>query len=108
MKRMIFTLSLLVGAFFPLMANPAYPGKIPYRQPDGSVVYVRQYGDEWFHYTTDDTGRFVELGEDGFLRETEGPSYSDYLAARGQRAKAWSPIHRSSGKISAAISSPSW
>ena len=95
MKRMIFTLSLLVGAFFPLMANPAYPGKIPYRQPDGSVVYVRQYGDEWFHYTTDDTGRFVELGEDGFLRETEGPSYSDYLAARGQRAQAWSPIHRS-------------
>lgn len=95
MKKLIFTLSLLVGAFFSLMANPAYPGKIPYRQPDGTVVYVRQHGDEWYHYTTDDKGRFVELGEDGFLRETTGPSYSDYLAAMNRRRQAWSPVNRS-------------
>ena len=33
-------------------AMPAYPFPIKVKQPDGSELTIRIYGDEWFHYTT--------------------------------------------------------
>ena len=91
MKRLILTLAILSAATLPLMAIPAYPGRIPFRQSDGSIVYVRQHGDEWYHYTTDDSGRCVEVGEDGFLHATEKPSRAEFAAAMQNRNKAYRP-----------------
>lgn len=90
--------ALLLGVIHTLSAIPAYRGKIPYRQPDGSVVQVRLNGDEWFHWTTDVSGRTVVRNDDGFLREAT----VDFSALREQARKerrraesatagAWSP-----------------
>lgn len=94
-KSSIVLILCLLGEYL-LVANPAYPGKIAYRQPDGSIVYVRMHGDEWYHYTTDEKGRVVELSESGFLVETEKPSREMYEQAVARRraagaARAWSP-----------------
>ena len=90
MRKFLFTISLVLWTL-PMLANPAYPGKIPYRQPDGSIVYVRQVGDEWYHYAVDERGRVVEKGADGFLVEAEKPSYSEYVEAQVRRSRALAP-----------------
>lgn len=91
MKRMILTLAVFAAATLSLMAIPAYPGRIPFRQSDGSIVYVRQHGDEWYHYTTDDSGRCVKVGEDGFLHETARPTWAEYESASRLRNQAYRP-----------------
>ena len=97
MKRILLTLAIFAAAQLSLMANPAYPGKIPVRLPDGRTVYVQQHGDEWFHYTTDESGRCVKRGPDGFLQEAEKPTMAEFEAAQRLRnnaprpAGAWTP-----------------
>ena len=39
-------------------AVPAYPGLMPFTQPDGTTILVQSGGDEWSHYL---------LSEDGYL-----------------------------------------
>ena len=39
-------------------AVPAYPGLMPFTQPDGTTILVQSVGDEWSHYL---------LSEDGYL-----------------------------------------
>ena len=91
MKRILLTLAVFAAARLSLVANPAYPGKIPCRLPDGSVVYVQQHGDEWLHYTTDEAGRCVKRGPDGFLHEAAMPTVDQYEAARRLRNNAIRP-----------------
>ena len=74
MKKILATLALLLGALHILSAVPAYPGKIQVTQPDGSVITIRIHGDEWYHYATDDLGRIVARGADGFFRPAALPS----------------------------------
>lgn len=84
----------LIAFFLPLLtllANPAYPGKIPYRQPDGRVIYVQQHGDEWYHYTTDESGRVVALDERGFIVAAEMPSREEFDEAQQLRKAAYGP-----------------
>lgn len=83
MKRILATLALLLGALHILSAIPAYPGKIQVTQPDGSVITIRIHGDEWYHYATDDLGRIVARGADGFFRPAALPSE----AARAEAAE---------------------
>jgi len=49
--KMLFLLGLCVGMIFQgtsiAMACPATPKEFPLVQPDGSIVMVRQWGDEW-------------------------------------------------------------
>ena len=95
MKRILATLALLLGALHILSAVPAYPGKIQVTQPDGSVITIRIHGDEWYHYATDDLGRVVARGADGFFRPAALPSEAARAeavemrkAAQQMRAKA--------------------
>ena len=83
MKRILATLALLLGALHILSAIPAYPGKIQVTQPDGSVITIRIHGDEWYHYATDELGRVVARGTDGFFRPAALPSE----AARAEAAE---------------------
>ena len=95
MKKILATLALLLGALHILSAVPAYPGKIQVTQPDGSVITIRIHGDEWYHYATDERGRVVARGADGFFRPAEKPSEAARAeavemqqAARRMRAQA--------------------
>ena len=84
MKKILATLALLLGALHILSAIPAYPGKIRVTQPDGSVITIQVHGDEWFHYVTDENGRVIARGADGFFHPAEMPS----AAQRAEAAEA--------------------
>ena len=92
MKRILVTLALLLGAIHILSAIPAYPGKIQVTQPDGSVITIQVHGDEFYHYVTDERGRVVARGADGFFRAAAMPDRADADEARAkafqQRAQA--------------------
>ena len=88
MKRILATFALLLGALHILSAIPAYPGKIKVTQPDGSVITIQVHGDEWLHYVTDERGRVVARGEDGFFRQTAKPSAAEREEAQSMRRAA--------------------
>ena len=88
MKKILASVALLVGALHILSTVPAYPGKIRVTQPDGSVITVRLHGDEWFHYITDESGRVVARGEDGFYRPASKPTREQYREAAEMRRSA--------------------
>ena len=88
MKRILATLALLLGALHILSAIPAYPGKIKVTQPDGSVITIQVHGDEWLHYVTDERGRVVARGEDGFFRPAAKPSAAEREEAQSMRRAA--------------------
>ncbi len=82
MRKLISTLAALccvISAF----AGPAYPGLRPYTQPDGTVIMIRQNGDEFCHWLTDAAGNIVEKGTDGFIR----PASASQLDARRAAAR---------------------
>ena len=88
MSKILATLALLSGALQILLAVPAYPGKIKVTQPDGSVLTIRIHGDEWFHYITDESGRVVAQGADGFYRQAEMPTAAQQEEALQMRLQA--------------------
>lgn len=88
MKRILATFALLLGALHILSAIPAYPGKIKVTQPDGSVITIRVHGDEWLHYVTDERGRVVARGEDGFFRPAAKPTAAAREEAQSMRGAA--------------------
>ncbi|WP_053001143.1 M6 family metalloprotease domain-containing protein [Kosmotoga pacifica] len=47
MRILLIALFIIITAF--CFSVPAYPGELPLHQPDGSVIYVRQVGDEYAH-----------------------------------------------------------
>lgn len=68
MKRIIFSILLLIGMAQLSFAIPARPGARPVRQPDGSVIMLTTHGDEYCHWVTNSAGEIVEKGKDGFWR----------------------------------------
>ena len=68
MKKILISLLSLFLALPFLWAVPADPNPFKYTQPDGSVIVLQNHGDEFFHWTTDELGRIVEKGADGFYR----------------------------------------
>ena len=86
MKRLYTLLfSLLIAAR--LFAEPVYPGRLEYTQPDGSVVGYYMHGDEHLMWITDDGGNCIAMGEDGFFHPAEMPSpeVREAAARKGNR-----------------------
>ncbi len=59
MKK-IFSLVLLFAATATAMAIPAKPGPIVRTAEDGTEKIIYLHGNEWFHYTTDEQGRWLD------------------------------------------------
>lgn len=91
MKKIVLSMIVAVLAVS-AWAVPADPTPYKYVQPDGSVIVLRNHGDEFFHWTTDELGRVVEKGADGFYRPSNRSFAAMAAQARQQRAvhKAWS------------------
>ena len=88
MKKILATLALLVGVLHILSAVPAYPGRIRVIQPDGSAIFIRIHGDEWYHYITDDNGQVIAQAKDGFYRPAEKPAREEREEAVRMRISA--------------------
>ena len=87
MKRILVTLALLLGALHILSAVPAYRGPITVTQPDGSTLVIRVHGDEWLNYITDEGGKTIARGKDGFFHRVDPPTAAQRAeAARMRRA----------------------
>ena len=92
MKRIFTSILLILATAALAMAVPAHPGKYTYRQPDGTILILQNHGDEYFHWTTDQNGRIVEKGKDGFFRQvtrTEHEARRAKAAASARKA-IWS------------------
>lgn len=68
-------------------AVPARRGGIVKTQPDGSQITVYQYGDEHFHWMTNDKGEWLKMDIDGFYRVTESLSVEQVEARRVASSK---------------------
>jgi len=69
-KYIILGISLLMVSLS-LLAGPAYPGRIVVTQPDGTQISIFMHGDEYGHWVTDEQGRILEQGADGFWRVSD-------------------------------------
>lgn len=90
MKKIIFTL-LAISLATPLLAVPARPGKFTYTQPDGTVIELRRFGDEFSHRTVNAAGQEVRMDADGYYRpftRTEAETRTARRVARARRASA--------------------
>ena len=85
MKRaLLFIIDILfaLSATTAVSASPARGVVTFLRQPDGTVIQARLYGDEFEkHYRSAD-GRELVLGEDGWYRETCTPAFRDAMTRR--------------------------
>ena len=71
MKRFInimVSAAALLAAAGTLNAIPARPGKFVRTQPDGTKVVLERHGDEYRHWTTNESGQLMEMDSDGFYR----------------------------------------
>ena len=68
MKKIFTLVFLLLFSTLPLLAGPAYPGRIEYTQPDGSKINIYLHGDEFGHYATDETGNILEQDAEGYWK----------------------------------------
>lgn len=87
MRKIILVLMLLVCSLG-LLAKPAKPGFFRYTQPDGSTIVIQRHGDEWAHWTTNQSGQVVRMDEDGFYRVVEGVTADMAAQAASIRRKA--------------------
>lgn len=76
MKKIFTILSIALLSAQAVFAIPAKPGKVAYKQPDGSVVMVENHGDEHGHWMTNEAGEAVKLGKDGFLKRMDASELS--------------------------------
>lgn len=91
MKKILFSLLLVLGAAFVALAVPAYPGKYIRILPDGTAITLQNHGDEYFHWITDESGRVVEKGADGFYRTVDPATFAARRSrAMASRRKIWS------------------
>ena len=66
--RKLFILLAALCCSISLPAVPAYRGLISHTQPDGTKIMIRQHGDEFAHWTTDASGRYLEKDAEGYYR----------------------------------------
>lgn len=74
-------------------AIPAKPEWRTVKQPDGSEIVVRTFGDEKFHYTLTSDNHLVVAGRDGFFRyatvNDRGEMVStDFVASKAEKLSA--------------------
>ena len=75
------------------MARPAYPGFIKVTQPDGSVISIRQHGDEWGHWATNEAGRVVRMDADGFYKAVPDDEAQLMVQSMRARSEAMNRMH---------------
>jgi M6 family metalloprotease-like protein len=80
------------------LAVPAYPGWRSYTQPDGSVIKIQKFGDEFFHWTTDASGQLVQKDADGYYRPVSESQINARRAAANIRRAAVNRARRSPAK----------
>ena len=100
MKRSILSTLLTLSTAVTALAIPAKPGKFTYTQPDGTTLVLERHGDEFFHWTTDEAGRFVQQRADGFYEVVEAATLEaarEQGIRRRQMADAERGIYRSPG-----------
>jgi len=100
-KNLILALVALLAGYQFMTAIPAYPGKIVYTQPDGTKIVIRQHGDEFGHWTTDEAGRLLTQSPDGFFRPARDISVDDIrrnAAARRAAARQMQEARRASSQ----------
>ena len=85
--RKIGLLILLCAVVCAVWAVPARKGGIVTTQPDGSQITVYQYGDEHFHWMTNEKGEWLKMDNDGFYRVTEALSAEQVEARRVASSK---------------------
>ena len=81
---------LFAALFFAAIASavPARRGTFKYTQPDGTVLTLQLHGDEFYHWTTNEAGETVEIGEDGYYRPVSETTLSTRRnAAQSRRAR---------------------
>lgn len=69
MRRKNYLLLALMGMFIfldSLPAVPADPSPVSVLQPDGTVIWLQAYGDEFYHFSETIDGRVVIRNEDGW------------------------------------------
>ncbi len=86
MKRLAYLLLFFLSFGMSAEAVPAYPGVVEVQQPDGSVLEVQTFGDEYFSYTITVDGYLVTEGADGFLEYAELDG--ERIVPTGVKAKA--------------------
>lgn len=71
-----------------VLAKPAKPGFINYKQPDGTTIQIMRHGDEWASWTTNARGQVIHKDADGFFREVSGvtPALAAELASVRRRS----------------------
>lgn len=88
MRRLVL-IAILSLAFSALAsAVPALPGYYTYTQPDGTVIRLRNHGDEWYHWITDEHGNTVERDYIGYFRVVQVDHRAAFQRAKALRAKA--------------------
>ena len=83
-------------------AVPAYPGLIPYTQPDGTVIQIRMNGDEFCHWVTNEAGQEMRKDENGFYRVVESSSLQMRRTAGQIRRAAANEARRGPAKAAVA------
>ena len=68
MKKIVVILLALLWLIPVAEAVPARPDAFKHKQPDGTVITIRLHGDELYHWTTDESGKTVEMDSRGFFR----------------------------------------
>jgi len=65
MKRILFSIVLIIFSLSVAKAVPAYPKPVKVTQPDGSVLTIQMHGDEYLHWATCGNSLVVK-GSDGY------------------------------------------
>ena len=98
MKRLIICLFVALCCSSVASAIPAYRGRIVCTQPDGSKIVLRQNGDEFCHWLTNEDGQVVEKGDDGFYRVVSTAGLRRRMSAAQTRRDAVNRERRSVAK----------
>ncbi len=69
-------------------AIPAYPHPIEYKQPDGSIITIRLFGDENFHYARTTDGHLLLDGPDGFYKYAQVNESGDLVCSKFNAKRA--------------------
>lgn len=89
LRKRIAALALLLGAVAQsIQAVPAYPKKMTYKQPDGTLLEVQLLGDEHCHayYTLD--GQMLQPDERQMLRPVGKVDFGTYYVQHTKKAAA--------------------
>ena len=98
MKKILAIVIAALCCFAAANAVPAYHGLINYTQPDGSVIQIRKFGDEFFHWTTDASGQLIQKDADGYYRPVSESQINARRAAANIRRAAVNRARRSPAK----------